>query len=472
MRAPRPAVVVGVVACAVLALQIALFHAVRLDDAYITFRYGKNLASGLGLVFNPHDRLMGSTSPGETLLSALAYPLVGTNALPGVMSSLGCVGWTGQAVAVFLLFRRGAGTNRAGFAAAALALGAAGSAHWLPLETNVTCACSLVAIWLGLEARWRSAAVVCAFAALMRADAYLCAVPLAALCVRDLRLGAWKPALVLGALGSPWPLFATIYFGSPIPQSAIAKFHQAEPARYAVHLLRDVPGDLGFELPTALTVLFWGLAVAGGIVLVRGDGRAWVVPAWGGLHAIAYVTLAPNEAHLWHLFPLTLIATALGLLALGTAVVHLPRRLALALVPLGLLLAVAGTVRFALSHATASWYGARDRTYRAISAYLTARADPTDIVDAEEVGTVGYYTGLRMNDHARIVTRYPGDVFWRLDHGRPTRLRWMIVNGAQVALGRERPYYEGHVPAVFDDGVWRLWVYDLKDGASGRAGGL
>ncbi len=34
-----------------------------IDDAYITFRYARNLAEGLGLVYNPGEWVLGTTAP-------------------------------------------------------------------------------------------------------------------------------------------------------------------------------------------------------------------------------------------------------------------------------------------------------------------------------------------------------------------------------------------------------------------------
>ncbi len=33
------------------------------DDAYITFRYARNMAEGKGLVYNPGERIQGSSTP-------------------------------------------------------------------------------------------------------------------------------------------------------------------------------------------------------------------------------------------------------------------------------------------------------------------------------------------------------------------------------------------------------------------------
>ena len=40
------------------------------DDAFITYRYARNWATGLGLVFNPGERVWRFTSPAQTLLLA------------------------------------------------------------------------------------------------------------------------------------------------------------------------------------------------------------------------------------------------------------------------------------------------------------------------------------------------------------------------------------------------------------------
>jgi len=41
------------------------------DDAFITFRYAKNLADGLGFVYNPGEHVYGTSSPGFALLMAV-----------------------------------------------------------------------------------------------------------------------------------------------------------------------------------------------------------------------------------------------------------------------------------------------------------------------------------------------------------------------------------------------------------------
>src|SRR5262245_49276273 len=121
-------------------LQCWAFHDVRRDDAFITFRYAPNLATGNGLVFNPGERLMGSTSPGHVWLSALVYPIAGRDLLPSVMSCLGCLGWTAQILALIVLLRRLLSPWATGLVALAIAVGAVRSCDFVSLETNLVAA--------------------------------------------------------------------------------------------------------------------------------------------------------------------------------------------------------------------------------------------------------------------------------------------------------------------------------------------
>ena len=71
----------------ILALAARLIPGPRtIDDAYITFRYARNLLAGNGFVFNPGERVLGTTTPLFTLiLAAAALPFGGSAApFPGI----------------------------------------------------------------------------------------------------------------------------------------------------------------------------------------------------------------------------------------------------------------------------------------------------------------------------------------------------------------------------------------------------
>ena len=55
-------------ACVLIPLAFGLAQPpAHLDDAYITYRYARNLATGRGFVYNPGEAVMGTTAPLSTI---------------------------------------------------------------------------------------------------------------------------------------------------------------------------------------------------------------------------------------------------------------------------------------------------------------------------------------------------------------------------------------------------------------------
>jgi arabinofuranosyltransferase len=426
---PRPLALAAAVllVAATLSLHVAGFHDLRHDDAFISFRYGDNLATGRGLVFNSGERLMGSTAPAHVLLAAGLRRVVGHERLPTAMSILGCVAWTAQAVAVVVLLRGALGLLGAMVIGLLVASGAAGSAQWVALETNLVVATALWALVLAQASRWIATACVCAVAVLLRPDAILLALLLGAECWRRQRTAAWRPAAVFLALCLPWLLFATAYFGSPIPQSLAHKLHWVRLGSYLRHVwshpvMTLLPVKPWETLPIAA---IWLLAAAGTVALVRRDRRLWPLPAWAGIHLVAYLWLRPLTSFAWHLYAPTLVFTVLAASALaypGTRARRGVVRLAL----LAGLVVVAGaharaTLGFARGHGHAFWNGARNAVYREVAGFLRRHGTPGDVVWSVEVGTIAYYSDLPVFDRGGLVTRRP------FTEPRYPAVRWMVV---------------------------------------------
>lgn len=461
-RPPGRGVAAGAVlaVAGLLALQIAGFHGLRHDDAFITYRYGQNLATGHGLVFNPGERLMGSTSPLQSLLSALVYAVVGHDRLPSVMSALGCVGWMAQAVAAFFLLRGALGRMAAALVALAVAAGAAWSFEWVALETDLAAAFALWAVVAAVRSRWVAAAVLLGLAGLTRPDALLLGLPLGLLALPEARAGRaswWKPPLAFAAVVGPWLVFAWWWFGTVVPQSAYAKVGRTGAGAYLRHLLDDPAGILlqGHHGPL-WTAAAWLLAVIGAVLLVRRQPRLWVLPAWGALHFAAYWVLRPFTVHRWHIYPLGLVVVLLALSAVGSLARFEPRRVArpLAAVALGGLIAVyaARSVRWTDIHPTGYWWGGRDRAYRAAAGYLLEHGDPRrERVAAVEVGTLAYYGGFPMFDLGGLTSELTPDP------RRWPRVDWFVLDAAYLRiLPAERPV-EG-----FESGGFAAFVFDVR----------
>ncbi|MBN1135654.1 MAG: hypothetical protein JXM73_03670, partial [Anaerolineae bacterium] len=208
-----------------------------IDDAYITFRYARNLADGLGFVYNPGQQVLGTTTPLYTVLMALAW-LVGWHDLPSVALVVNSLADAATAVLLLWLGRR--------LASSWVVATAAGLA-WAVSPMSVTFAIggmetSVVILFLVgsfaayVAGRSRLAAAVMALAVLTRPDALIAAgLLLAGMALRPLLAGnggalaarlrrlPWVEIGVFVAALIPWILFASLYFGSPFPQSVQAK---------------------------------------------------------------------------------------------------------------------------------------------------------------------------------------------------------------------------------------------------------
>ncbi|HEX4353182.1 MAG TPA: hypothetical protein VHZ95_09715, partial [Polyangiales bacterium] len=288
--------------------QIVAFHSVRSDDAYITYRYGQNVARGLGPVFNPGEHVQGSTSPGHTLLAALVYAIAGLTRTPGIMAAIGCMAWTIESVAIYLLVRDALGTASAALIALAIGLGASGAAAWVPLDTHFAVALTSLALVAAQRRRWSLAAISCGLAIWARPDAAIAALLVLLACIWDLRRRALGPIALCAAIALPWPLFASVYYGSPIPQTALSKYHRVEFGAYLSHELSYPSGRLFWSAPASLvTTVGLIMFAVGAWRLISKDRRlAWFI-AYGVIHAIAYLFLRPFIQHGWHLYPWTFV---------------------------------------------------------------------------------------------------------------------------------------------------------------------
>lgn len=280
----------------------------NLDDAYITYRYARNLARGDGFVYNAGERVLGTTTPGWALTLA-AGELLGRPAdrLGPTLAAVagGCLG----GVVVLLAGAAGAGPLAAGLAGALWATDPL--AVRIDLGGMEASAFSLLAYLalLGSGLARRSASRVgvglaAAGAALLRPEGLLVLVlvPAAGWWVRR----RWRTEAVAALIPvAAWVAWSWWYFGSPLPQSMLAKasVHQGwGAAATALAFGRDVHMFL-VHLDATRT----GAAVAGLIACAAllGSMRraAGLAPAaFALLYVAAYVVASP-ELFLWYHVP-------------------------------------------------------------------------------------------------------------------------------------------------------------------------
>lgn len=212
-----------------------IYMAWGLDDAYISFRYARNLVDWGELSFNPGEvRVAGYSNPLHVLLSAGLYRLVGEDALYAAVAVISALAAGAALWLVHDRLRRQSGDLIAAIAALAFA---SSPSIWLHttsgLETGLVLSAQSAAwilsrnmvrrappAWTSLAGYLVSIAVLTA----LRIDGFVLPAILAAYFVVQGRPRlALSTVLTIGAVFGSLALFYYGYYGDPLPNTVYAK---------------------------------------------------------------------------------------------------------------------------------------------------------------------------------------------------------------------------------------------------------
>ena len=241
-------------------------HAWGLDDAYISFRYAENLASGNGLVFNAGERVEGYSNFLYTLLLAPAFLVVDGMAVYYVAVVLNTIFILIAALLLHDLARRRLGEDRAAIAVLLFALT---PPIWVGVASGMETPLVLllqIATWSGLERVLEgggrgSMAGLCVSLVLLllaRADGFVwVGLVLGYLLVRERAGAAVRCGGVLLAAALPYLIWRYAYYGDLLPNTFYAKVSGPPLDRVAQALiqLRDIAYGAGL-LPYLIGLCF------------------------------------------------------------------------------------------------------------------------------------------------------------------------------------------------------------------------
>jgi hypothetical protein len=291
-----------------------------IDDAFITFRYARNLLAGSGFVYNPGEAVLGTTTPLYTLLMAgLGAPWGAANApFPSLALAVNALADAATCLLLIWLGKR-IGARWAGWAAAAVWAVAPFSVTFAigGLETSLYVLLLTGAAAAALGGRRAAAALLGSMALLTRPDALILLGPLvlerayAAFLARPRQPLRWAEAAAFGVPVLAWGIFATISFGSPLPNSILAKAvaYHLQPADGLIRLIQHYATPfleqnlLGAPLAIAIgIVLYPTLCLIGSLGAFKNAPRLlpWLLYPWLYLATFAI----PNPLIFrWYLTP-------------------------------------------------------------------------------------------------------------------------------------------------------------------------
>lgn len=366
------------------------------DDAFITFRYARNLASGQGFVYHADEWVLGTTAPAFGLLQAGLYALGLPLQQAAVALNVVCD------AAILLLVLRMLLPN----CGVAAALGFAGLYAASPLLTRVCVGGleselfllgALAATALYTSGRAALAIALATLLYFLRPEAVLLVLVLG---VHELGKAGFRPTLRLAGISVAVvaPFLALVYalYGDVIPASVYAK--------------ADTPGDSTAQVlralfatdPVALVCL--PFALLGARRVSRAPALA-LFAAFALVYALAYLLARPHVWS-WYAAPVQLAVVAVAPLGALALLERLPEGW-LRIVPSARVAALAvGAAVVAL------WAGVRLATgpsavtanvTEPIAAYAAANMDENTTVLATDIGMIGYFSNGRIYDAAGLV---------------------------------------------------------------------
>jgi len=430
------------------------------EDFYITLRYAENIAAGNGFVYNAGQHVLGTTTPLYTLVLA-CFARIGFD--PTLSGKL--LGIVADLMTGLLTYRLGRAVGRpvAGLAAAACLSFAPTNLIWSikGMEVGIVAATVIGAWCAWVEKREVIAWVCAAVLVLLRIDgAVLAAIMLGATILRDRRI-PWRGIAAFVVLAAPWTLFATLYFGSPLPLSLAAKL-----TVYG----RVIPGRFPQLMPFLVLMLHspFGLLIAAGCLVygvyaftlwrtsntsVKAESEhpelglaaplLWIIVYYAGM-ALSHVVLFG-----WYFVPPTPIYYLVSMVGISAAVERLGFSEAAAVykrVATGTAALVGLAVSLVAPHVarTLRESQAVETNLRTpIGIWIHDQARPADTLMLEPIGYIGYYSRLRVIDVIGLVSpevlpSYKLEVACP-DHDLWQRLRpvWLLLRAGQVTKLRE-----------------------------------
>ena len=410
-----------------------------IDDSYITYRYARNILAGEGFVYNPGERVQGTTTPLYTLLLVgIGTFNGGTEAnFPAIALVINALA---DAATAFLLWKIG---QRLLYPYAGAAAGLAWAIAPFSvtfaiggLETSIYVLLLTSAVYAHISERHTLAALLAALALLTRPDALillaLIGVDFLIQCLKATRkqkstFRILPSALIFSLPTAAWFGFATFYFGSPIPHSVMAKTiayrlpASAALIRLMQHYATPFLGHLTFGAPWIAIglILYPFLAYVGTRAALKENPRLWPWAIYPWLY-FAVFAIANPLIFRWYLTPplpayFILILIGLEKLLRGTGDTDstwggLPRWRQI-LLPVLMLLPMASSLRgwqrqpdHGPQHPAPemAWFQL-EQLYRQAADLLndeiqTRGEESTPTLAAGDVGVLGFFTPTRILD--------------------------------------------------------------------------
>jgi arabinofuranosyltransferase len=388
------------------------------DDAYITFRYARNLAIGKGFVYNDGEWVFGTTTPFYTLLLALVAYLIKTADILSVSTIInGICLWV--SAGIFYEFSKAANRIVAVFISL-IFLTTPFLVFFVGMESYVLLCLFMLTIWTYQRGNKNYSGLLNGLLILTRYELIFLTPIIAIWDYMKTR----KPAYWMLPGFAPvflWLIYAQLVFGSPIPLSASVKLSAPRipflvgGAVYWYKVIQEDPLSF-FVIVVALTGLL-------GIKYIHRFYREYLLI---GIFSIVYLIVASFLAGSFPWYYAPLIPGFIVIVILGVKViiqVPLPEKLGLNwktkqiwkyrmqfMILLFIVIVQISFWKNDLYQYQNTIGDNRYPPYRQLSDWLLENATKEQSIATFEIGYIGYFSDIKVVDLAGLIT--PGLFQW------------------------------------------------------------
>ena len=417
-----------------LAIALRLIPGARtVDDAFITFRYAQNLIAGNGLVYNPGEWVLGTTTPLYAVLIAAIGSITGGIRAPYPEITV-VINAIADAISCLIIIRLSTnlGYRRAGIAAALIWATAPMSVTFAigGMETSLFILLMLGTFYMHSNNQPVLAALIGSLSLLTRPDALLFLLPLGL--ERAYRLFRSRnrhlPLVEIASFLVPvviWSVISWSYYGDPLPRSMAAKAiaYHLPPEAGAVRLLQHYATPFFSHLAFGSVAIVIGLIIypsffmIGWRRIVRKSTHIWPLAIYPILYLLVF-SIANPLIFRWYLtppLPMYFLGIFIGIEELGRDIQS----------PLPLAICGVLAFGFTLNGWTLHPDHGRDRPapkmayikleeiYRQVASDLRGQINEEEILASGDIGVLGYYTGARILDTVGLISP-ESEVFYPL----------------------------------------------------------
>jgi len=407
------------------ALFILIYGNLAQDDAYITYRYARNLANGYGFVYNQNEWVLGTTTPLYTLILAISAYLSKLDIvkLSSIFSGISL--WVSAGV----LYELGRlSDSKSSFLLALIFITNPFLSNFIGMESFILLCFLLLTIWSYINGKVYISSICNGLLILVRYEMIFLSIIIGVLEFKEKRkLPYWLlPGFVIVFI---WLVYATLVFGSPIPLSASAKLIAPQVSFLfggVVYWYQKL-----LEAPAFFITIIFSLFGIFGTVLYKRSFKEYKIVI---LFSVVYLIVASffAGAFPWYYAPLIpgfSITVIFGINYISRInSTNSPKLIknkhnwnfGLSYI-LAILLVIVQLSFWINSYQTKQGEigDIRYEPYKLVSEWLIRNASPEESIATFEIGYVGYLSHMRIIDLAGLVT--------------PELFRW-VGGGTDVSL--------------------------------------